>query len=766
MELLPNGSARDGNHIVPYDENPIILEKPRQSYAPAGQVEEAAKSINVRHLIRRYWLLLVAFLILGAAGGFAAVVLSSPRYRASLLLEVGAGGGSFTKTGGLDYSSAEGNEVNIQTQINILRSASFLRRGAERLQQDTVPLAPTGQDIFSRVRQRLHPATQDPLENAKQGLSTAMLSFNAQPVNRTRLIELSCESASPDVAAQFLNSMAAEFQEDNSRSRMQASQKTSEWLAASIEDTKSKMQESEEHLREFVQASGNLFAGQGQDNTLNDSKLNQLKGELAKIQAERIARQTRYELTLRNSPESLAEVLEDSTLRGYQQQIEGLKRDKAALETKYTAKHEKVRELDARLGVLEKGYQNEISSVRNRIKSDYEASLQQERLLTSSYNQQAQRVGSEAAKAAQYNALKREADTLHQVYQSLLMQQSEAGLSSSVPMNPIRVVEPSNPPASPYKPKPIINISFGCLLGVVLAGGLAFLRERMDHSINAPGVSRQLFNTPELGVIPNLGANGSGAGAWRTLTSSKAMDLKRNGEDAAAALLTWQSGPSFITESFRGTLASILRNQANGKVQKMILITSPGPSEGKTTVIQNLGIALAETGRRVLLVDADFRRPHLHRKFGLPNEWGLMDLLSEDAPLSGYPADRFGVDTGFPGLSLLANGAGSGQANVSRVLYSPRLREIFGALTKHYDMVLVDAPPILHVADARIIAPLTDALILVLRCGVTDRASALEAYQRIQEDRLTLLGTVLTDYDLTSDRKRQYYYDYGSPSRA
>jgi capsular exopolysaccharide synthesis family protein len=183
-------------------------------------------------------------------------------------------------------------------------------------------------------------------------------------------------------------------------------------------------------------------------------------------------------------------------------------------------------------------------------------------------------------------------------------------------------------------------------------------------------------------------------------------------------------------------------------------------------VIQNLGIALAETGRRVLLVDADFRRPHLHRKFGMPNEWGLIDLLSDNMPLAGLPPDRLGVATGFAGLSLLANGSATEQGTVSRALYSPRLREIFETLTQRYDMVLVDAPPILHVADARIIAPLMDALILVLRCGVTDRNSATEAYQRIQEDGLSLLGTVLTDYDPGSERKRQYYYDYGDPSRA
>jgi capsular exopolysaccharide synthesis family protein len=195
----------------------------------------------------------------------------------------------------------------------------------------------------------------------------------------------------------------------------------------------------------------------------------------------------------------------------------------------------------------------------------------------------------------------------------------------------------------------------------------------------------------------------------------------------------------------------------------MIMITSPGPAEGKTTVVQNLGIALAETGRRVLLVDADFRRPHLHREFSLSNEWGLIDLLLEDMPLSEYPPERLGSFTGLPGLSILANRVT--ENNVSKALYSPRLRTILESLTKRYDMVLVDAPPLLSVADARIIAPLTDALILVLRSGVTNRESALEAYQRIQEDGLTLLGTVLTDYNLSGARKQQYDYDYGNPSR-
>ncbi len=761
MRLLSSGPDDPMNGLM-HDERPVLPTIARQPYVlPNGNDEqEPPPNFNVLGLARKYWLLLLCFLIVGAAGGAASIVLSSPRYRTLLLLEVQNNNIALPQAG-QPQVSADTSEVDIQTQVNILKSASFLRRGAERMQADTVPLAPTGRDIFSRLRQRIHPVTQDPLEAARTGLLVAVASFEARPVTRTRLIELSCESTSPEVAAQFLNAMAQEFVDDTSHSRIQTAQKTSEWLAAQIEETKSRVGEAEEKLRDFVQASGNVFAGP--DATLDDTKLAQLKGELAKIQNERIERQTRYELTEHNPPESLAEVLDDPTLRGYKAQLDTLQRDRAVLSITYTPKHEKVQKIDAQIAQIQKTYQAQLDSTVKRIKSDYEAKLREEKLLSSAYDSQSQRVGSEASKTAQYNSLKREVDTQHQMYQTLLVQESEANLSSSVPVNPIRVVEPSTPPDAPYKPKPILNIALGTMFGVVIAGGIAFLRERMDRSIKNPGASRRLFNAPELGVIPNLGSN---TNLLSKVNGHGAGDLVLNGsrDDSSTALATWQSGPAFITESFRGTLASILRNQASNKNQKMILITSPGPAEGKTTVVQNLGIALAESGRKVLLVDADFRRPHLHRKFSLPNEWGLIDVLCDDRPLSDYSPEQMGVFTGFPGLSVLPNRVT--QHNISKALYSPRLRSILDTLVHRYDMVIVDAPPILSVADTRIVASLTDAIILVLRSGVTQREAAMETYQLIQEDGLALLGTVLTDYDLTSDRRRQYYYDYGDPTRA
>lgn len=757
MQFLSSGSGDEQSQDLVYQPHSRLSENWSPSPASAqGTDQDVGSSFNLRYVLRKYWLLLTAMVILGVSGGFAAIVLVSPKYESHVVLEVQGGTSGLLKN---EQGAADVSEVGIQTQVVLLRSGSFRRSAADRVASETIPLAPTGQDFFSRVRQRIHPATQDPLEAAKNGLNMAYSTFDARPIAKTRLIDLVCESTSPDVAAQFVNSLARAYVEANNSARMQTAQKTSEWLAAQIDDTKTKVTEAEERLRDFVQASGNVFAGQ--EVTLDDTKLAQLKGELSRIQADRIAKQTRYELTTKNSPETIAEILDDGVVRGYKTQLEGLRREKARLEITYTPKHEKVRQIDAQIAVLQKNYDNELNNLIKRIKNDYEAALKQERLLNNAYVGQAQRVGSEAGKAAQYAALKREVEMERQMYQSLLVQQSEASMSSSVPLNPIRIVEQANPSDRPSSPVPVLDFSLSTMLGLVMASGIIFLKERSDRSIKQPGVSRRLFNAPELGVIPNVSFNGNGA---RKLLKGSKDHLNGSAEDSAVVLLPEQPGPAMITESFRSTLASILRHEAAGQAHKVILVTSPGPAEGKTTVVQNLGMVLAETGRKVLLIDADFRRPHLHRKFGVPNERGLIDLLAEDRPLDVGSSEPWEVPTGIPGLSILPNRIT--QHNVAKALYSPRLRAVLEMLIKRYDMVLVDAPPILSIADARIIAPLTDALILVLRCGVTDREAAFAAYQTIQDDGLSLLGTVLTGYDASLDRKRQYYYDYGDASRA
>ena len=217
----------------------------------------------------------------------------------------------------------------------------------------------------------------------------------------------------------------------------------------------------------------------------------------------------------------------------------------------------------------------------------------------------------------------------------------------------------------------------------------------------------------------------------------------------------WQGAPE-VAESFRVTLASLMRENGAGNRPQTILVTSPRPAEGKTTIASNLGVALAETGRRVLLVDADCRRPFLHKMFGVPNTWGLTNILAGDSEIS----DQLGIPTRFPGLMLLPNGPPP--ESVSRVLYSPRLGKFFQWARGNVDLILIDAPPILEVADARVISEFADGAVLVLRSGSTARADALQAYQQLYEDGTLLLGTVLNDWRRPA-RDRHYYSYYLAP---
>lgn len=728
----------------------------------AGTFEVPGQN-GVRHyarLLRRYVWLGLALIVAGAAAGVATVVLSSPMYKVRTMLEVQGINEAWLRNSFEVATSYDSNQVNIQTQITLLKSGPFLQRVYSRLQAETVPPPPEQVDFFSRIRRRMRNDIQDPIQIMKDGLQSAFESFDARPINGTRLIEISCDSSNPQMASQFINTMASEFLEETMRSRSQTSQKTSEWLSSQIEENKIKLQDAEQRLQEFVLHSGNVFAAR--DGTLDDAKLKQLQSELAVIQADRIAKQTHYELAGKSTPDTLPQILDDEVLRGYQAQIADLQRQKAALETTLMPKNPKVAKIDAQLATVQANFQAEVNSVIGRIRNEYESAVNRERLLSAAYSTQLQRVSSIAGKSAEYNGLQREVETQRQMYQGLLVQANQSGVSSSVPVSPVRLVEVTSPPLAPYKPRPVLNISFGMIAGLFLMGGIAFLREKMDQSVQHPRSSQRLFSVPQLGVIPSLGALEDANVVTRLLRSAprRLLNGRTQPDGREKTVTAWLGGPSFIAESFRATLASLLRDLVSDTKSRTIVVTSPGPEEGKTTIASNLAMALAESGRKVLLVDADFRRPTLHRVFGLPNERGFIDLLTEKRPLTDEAFGGVMTKTSVPGLTLLVNRVGE---NVSRLFYSPQLRNVLEHLRQGFDIVLLDTPPLLHLADTRLIAPLTDGVILVIRAGVTDRETALEACERLREDGLNLLGTVLNDWNPGSSHlKRHYYYDYSS----
>jgi len=192
-------------------------------------------------------------------------------------------------------------------------------------------------------------------------------------------------------------------------------------------------------------------------------------------------------------------------------------------------------------------------------------------------------------------------------------------------------------------------------------------------------------------------------------------------------------------------MTSIVYSTHGGDRPKVLVITSPSPKEGKSTVVSNLGIALAEIGHRVLLVDADMRRPTLHTIFDVPNTFGLSDVLHERKPLQEYPEDAFVRHTQIPDLDVLP--AGPARLTLPRLLHSSRIKELMTRLRATYDTILVDTPPVLNVPDARTLSRAADAVILVVRAHQTEQDAVLSSVKWFVEDGRTILGTILNGWN-------------------
>jgi receptor protein-tyrosine kinase len=227
-------------------------------------------------------------------------------------------------------------------------------------------------------------------------------------------------------------------------------------------------------------------------------------------------------------------------------------------------------------------------------------------------------------------------------------------------------------------------------------------------------------------------------------------------------LVTWQDSPSALAESYRNALASILLNSSTTPRPQVIVVTSSDGEVGKSTIVSNLGIALAEINQNVLLIDADMRKPRLHQVFGVSNSWGLSDLLRERTVLKDSPLEALARPTEVPRLYVVPSGPGT--LSISNLLYSGRMSELLDRFRREFDAILIDTPPMLYIPDARILGKLADAAILVIRAGHTTRDAALDAKERLIHDGVPLCGTILNRWDLKS--KTRYgnytYYSVGS----
>jgi len=759
-ELMLRGKPLDpalllANMIGPQSTRSIILE-PAAGLTGWGQL-----------IARRKWQLLGIAAACAIAGLLAAVA-QAPIYQAHTSLEIQGPNENFLNLKDLDPAASSGAsfaETYVETQARILQDEGLIEKVVDKLGADQHPQSVIAPGILAWVQKaagKFDNPQKETTHEAVVGAASRNLSVHAS--NVSHVVEVTFDSPNPQFAADFANALSNELIEQNLDVRWKAALRIADWLSNQMQDLKNRYEKSAHQLQAYARSTG-LVLNFDKGDTVAEEKLRLVQEELNRVQADLAAKQSRYELSKSTSPESVPEVLDNGPLREYQLKLTELKRQLAELEAGFTPGYFKVKNMRAQVNEVESIIRKERANVVDRLRNEYETAQRREKLVEENYRRQASMVADQASRSVHYEVLKREVETNRLLYEAMLQKVKEAGVAAAIRASNIRVISPAKPPLHPYKPRPVLNAGMGLLAGIFLGFVFIFVREHTDRSLRAPGDVSSYLNLPELGTIPVAKLEAGPAFARSPATMDLpvvALDFMRvarralhfKGQDARPRLISDQDS-SPVAESFRSALASLWFTGNAGKRPRLFVMASPGPREGKTTVLSNLGIALANTNRRVLLVDGDLRKPRLHKIFNLENAWGLNNILEDDSPIEDYLFQDLVLKTRVPGLYVLTAGTGAG--DIASFRYHERLAELFMRFRVEFHAVLLDTPPMLEFSDARILGRLSDGVILVVRAAATTRDDALAVQRRFQEDGTAILGSILNHWD---PKKSHYGYGY------
>jgi succinoglycan biosynthesis transport protein ExoP len=718
---------------------------------------------------------LISLIAVGGAGlGWLVATLRPAMYQARTALDIRSLNENFLNPREGSPIGTTGSvlpESYIQTEINILSSDSLRKRALARVENQQPPLPAQTSDPPSWWRSLT--GRFDPAATPFKALAVDAASrVKVRAVGNTRIVEVLCDARDGQLAADMCNNLARTYIEYNLESRDQSTRETGDWLQSQLDDVRRRLTKAENDLKDSSRETAFLFDSASADNPAED-KLRQLQAEVSRSEAERINKESDYAIAASRPADSLPLALDSGPIREYRMRLTDLKRQLAEVGSAMTPEHPKARELAMEISEVEKALNKERDDLVNRLKADYETAQRRESAFSSVYDKQAAQVSQHADKAVRYNMLKREVDSDRQLYETLLQKVDEVGLAAALRTSTISVVDPAAAPAGPYSPNLVANVGVGFFGGSVFGLTFALLRLRSDRTLHRPGEASIHLQLRELGVIPSVRSRRVRMVMSRMKTSPggpalcslnirasaaerQALSMPRS-LPSSMALATWLQIPE-MTEAFFGTMSSLRFATERGEQANVIVLTSPDPGEGKTTVATNLAIALAQIGRRVILVDGDLRKPGISTIFDTACEGGLAELLELEDPDEEVSLAKFLFSTPIPNLTVLPTKVA--REGICTKLHSSRMRVLVERLRREYDNVIIDSPPMLHIADARVLGWLADGVLLVLRARKTTKDAALAAYDCLLQDGINVLGTVLNDWNPDKTDKYGVYQSY------
>jgi polysaccharide biosynthesis transport protein len=724
---------------------------PNYPQHPQLPAHESAVGEYLRVLLKRKWLV----------GGCLATIFSVVAIASLRMTRVYEAGGTIainkpdtslnfqnSATFSLDYF----DPTELETEVKILQSDLLSLQVIRELNLDRRP--EFGGKSMSSPSLDLAP---DPLQVDPARASSVLGGFRGNLrvslSPNSRIIEVHYRSADPQMAANVVNTLMQTYVENNFKARFESTMQASDWLQKQLVDMQMKVETSQEKLVRYQKE--HEILGIDEKQNIITSKLDELNKALTAAESERMDKEAFYRLVESGDPDAIASSaggLEDSggsqsasqllgTLQGKQAD---LKIQVADLNTQFGPSYPKLAQLNNQLKEVDSQIQSEMKKIASKVRGQYMTALQRENMLRDALEKQKQEANKLNESAIEYNLLKRDSETYRTLYEGLLQKLKEAGVSAGLKSNNFRIVDSARPPLAPIEPNIPRNLLFAFVLGLASGVGLAFLLEGLDNTIRTTEQAQIISGLAPLGMIP-LGSKSAREGP-----NPKRLVIASSKE--AVELVTQVRPQSQMAESYRALRTSLLLSSL-GSPPKIIMVTSALPQEGKTTTSINCAVVLAQKGVRVLLIDADLRRPSIHKTLGMGPRTGLSNVLTGSTTLE-QAITRTSI---LPNLYVLP--AGTPPPNPAELLASTNMRDVLAQLREEYDHVVVDTPPSLSVTDAVVLSPRADAVVLVIRSGHTTKQALRRARDILAQVNAKVVGVLLNAVDLSSP-DYYYYYEY------
>ena len=599
-------------------------------------------------------------------------------------------------------------------------------------------------------------------------------------VKGTRLIDVTYTDKDPQLAAAVANAVVEAYLNETTQQRYDATSKTSHWLTNQISDLKAKVSESQKEVNDFREKAGILGVSPVVDSTHGAQNspaydnaeldhLSDLNRQLTQAEMARISAEAVYQLSQTQNADVILGVASsrgtDGTSGGASlfspasEDIDVLKQlrlqeGKVKLElasniNKYGAKNPIIVALRSQLSEVDLQISQEMQRINQQAKNNFDLAVTTEKSVRASVEKEKGKIEQLNNSADQLLMLQQEEASNRTLYENLYGKLEAARVLSGSQSSNVTIVNPARVPSRPSRPRPVENVGMGLLAGLMLGLFAVFASNTRDDAISTPDDIAMVEGASMLGLVPLFDRRSTSKGM--PVAYGSEVDTPTNHISAAWVL---RSPKSVIAESYRQIRTAILLSRP-GRPPQTILFASSLSGDGKTTTCFNTGFAFGLQGSRILLIDADLRRPSLHLRLDLPNESGLSQCLSSDLdPMTVIQRHR-----DLENVSILT--AGPIPPMPSELLGSKKFVSLLESLKTHFDFIFIDAPPILVVTDAVVIAQAVDGVILVVKSGVTRRFFLRRVFDLLGASRNKVLGVTLNAVDVRSSEYNSSYGYYG-----